>query len=67
MDEMGKLFGYLNSPYCFTFIELIKLIASVAQSGSVRVNDFSTLPPPPINLVHDQISIYLALFRVELG
>ena len=24
-------------------------------------------PPPPINFVHDQISIYLALFRVRLG
>ena len=24
-------------------------------------------PPPPINFVHDQISIYLALFRVMLG
>ena len=25
------------------------------------------LDPPPINFVHDQISIYLALFRVRLG
>ena len=24
-------------------------------------------PPPPINFVHDQISIYLVLFRVRLG
>ena len=24
-------------------------------------------PPPPINFVHDQVSIYLVLFRVRLG
>ena len=33
--------------------------------GSVLVQDFWT-PPPPIDFVHDQISIYLALFRVRL-
>ena len=33
---------------------------------SVLVNDFWT-PPPPINFVLDQISIYLVLFRVRLG
>ena len=36
------------------------------ELGSVLVNDFWT-PPPPINIVHDQISIYLALFRGRLG
>ena len=35
--------------------------------GSVLVNDFWTPAPPPINFVHDQISIYIVLFRVRLG
>ena len=33
--------------------------------GSVLVNDVWP-PPPPINFLHDQISIYLALFTVRL-
>ena len=35
--------------------------------GSVLVNDFCTPAPspPPINFVHDQVSIYLALFRFK--
>ena len=42
---------------------------SYIKMGSVLVNDFWTppTPPPPINFVHDQISIYLAFFRVRLG
>ena len=38
----------------------------ISAEGSVLVNDFWT-PPPPINFVHDEISIYLTLFRVRLG
>jgi len=32
---------------------------------SERFLDPPPAPPPPINFVHDQISIYLVLFRVR--
>ena len=49
---------------------MLKTTTEYNCKGSVLLNDIwnpKPASPPPINFEHDQISIYLALFRVRLG